>query len=128
MKVIIFWNIYHCDEFILSQEYSISSRRNPVGRRRGPRSLRRPEHDEKVAQYFENHFSFIPFHPYHMTIGLSLWYFILFVLQDSPLVGGTQTPVSTLLKKASENMNTPSVMNISKHHKKVETSVLEYYW
>ncbi|KAK9930531.1 hypothetical protein M0R45_027568 [Rubus argutus] len=67
------------------KEYSISSRRNPVGRRRGPRSLRRPEHDEK----------------------------------DSPLVGGTQTPVSTLLKKASENMNTPSVMNISKHHKKV---------
>jgi hypothetical protein len=61
MKVIIVWNFYHCDEFILSQEYSISSRRNPVGRRRGPRSLRRPEHDEKVAQYFENHFNFIPF-------------------------------------------------------------------
>ncbi|PRQ21835.1 hypothetical protein RchiOBHm_Chr7g0243631 [Rosa chinensis] len=67
------------------KEYSISSKRNPVVRRRCQRSLRRPEHDEK----------------------------------DSPLVGATQTPVSTLLKKASENMNSPSVMNISKHHKKV---------
>nr|XP_011467644.1 PREDICTED: synaptonemal complex protein 2-like isoform X2 [Fragaria vesca subsp. vesca] len=67
------------------KEYSISSRRNPVVKRRGQRSLRRPEHDEK----------------------------------ESPLVGATQTPVSTLLKKASENINTPSVMNISKHHKKV---------
>ncbi|KAM5575712.1 synaptonemal complex protein 2-like [Rosa sericea] len=66
------------------KEYSISSRRNPVVRRRSQRSLRRPEHEK-----------------------------------DSPLVGATQTPVSTLLKKASENMNSPSVMNISKHHKKV---------
>nr|XP_011464797.1 PREDICTED: synaptonemal complex protein 2-like isoform X2 [Fragaria vesca subsp. vesca] len=65
-------------------EYSNSLRRNPVVRRRGQRSLRRPEHDEK----------------------------------DSPLVGATQTPVSTLLKKASENMNSPSVMYISKHHNK----------
>ncbi|XP_050377120.1 synaptonemal complex protein 2-like [Argentina anserina] len=39
--------------------------------------------------------------------------------KDSPLVGATHTPVSTLLKKASENMNSPSVMNISKHHNKV---------
>ncbi|XP_004301472.1 PREDICTED: synaptonemal complex protein 2-like [Fragaria vesca subsp. vesca] len=39
-------------------EYSNSLRRNPVVRRRGQRSLRRPEHDEKVAQYSENHFSF----------------------------------------------------------------------
>uniref|UniRef100_UPI0005C9F03F synaptonemal complex protein 1-like n=1 Tax=Fragaria vesca subsp. vesca TaxID=101020 RepID=UPI0005C9F03F len=67
------------------KEYSISSRRNPVVRRRGQRSLRRPEHDEK----------------------------------GSPLVGATHTPVSTLLKKASENINSPSVLNISKHHKKV---------
>nr|XP_011465824.1 PREDICTED: uncharacterized protein LOC105349327 [Fragaria vesca subsp. vesca] len=42
-----FWNFCQYDEFILSQEYSISSRRNPVARRRGQRSLRRPEHDEK---------------------------------------------------------------------------------
>ncbi|KAL6176652.1 hypothetical protein ACLB2K_053285 [Fragaria x ananassa] len=40
------------------KEYSNSLRRNPVVRRRGQRSLRRPEHDEKVAQYSENHFSF----------------------------------------------------------------------
>ncbi|PRQ60899.1 hypothetical protein RchiOBHm_Chr0c28g0501001 [Rosa chinensis] len=66
------------------KEYSISSRRNPVVRRRGQRSLRRPEHEK-----------------------------------DSPLVGAKQTPVSTLLKKASENINSPTVMNISKHHKKV---------
>ncbi|PRQ21827.1 hypothetical protein RchiOBHm_Chr7g0243551 [Rosa chinensis] len=39
--------------------------------------------------------------------------------KDSPLVGAKQTPVSTLLKKASENINSPTVMNISKHHKKV---------
>ncbi|KAL6179840.1 hypothetical protein ACLB2K_046511 [Fragaria x ananassa] len=67
------------------KEYSIPSRRNPVVRRRGQRSLRRQELDEK----------------------------------ESPVVGATQTPVSTLLKKASENMNSSSVMNISKHHKKV---------
>nr|XP_011464798.1 PREDICTED: synaptonemal complex protein 2-like isoform X3 [Fragaria vesca subsp. vesca] len=71
-------------EFFFGIEYSNSLRRNPVVRRRGQRSLRRPEHDEK----------------------------------DSPLVGATQTPVSTLLKKASENMNSPSVMYISKHHNK----------
>ncbi|XP_061991837.1 synaptonemal complex protein 1-like isoform X2 [Rosa rugosa] len=71
-------------EVNLKKEYSISSRRNPVIRRRGQHSLRRPEHEK-----------------------------------DSPLVGATQTPVSTLLKKASENMNSPTVMNISKHHKKV---------
>ncbi|XP_004301320.1 PREDICTED: uncharacterized protein LOC101292027 [Fragaria vesca subsp. vesca] len=68
----------------LGEEYSISPRRNPVVRRRGQRSLGKPEHDEK----------------------------------DSPLVGATQTPVSTLLKKASENLNSPSIMNLSKHHKK----------
>ncbi|XP_040370136.1 synaptonemal complex protein 1-like [Rosa chinensis] len=39
--------------------------------------------------------------------------------EDSPLVAASQTPVSTLLKKASENMNSPNVMNISKHQKKV---------
>ncbi|KAL6179508.1 hypothetical protein ACLB2K_051023 [Fragaria x ananassa] len=32
------------------KEYSISSRRNPVVRRRGQRSLRRPERDEKVIR------------------------------------------------------------------------------
>ncbi|XP_024200102.2 (S)-2-hydroxy-acid oxidase GLO1-like [Rosa chinensis] len=39
--------------------------------------------------------------------------------EDSPLVGASQTPVSTLLKKASEDMNSPNVMNISKHQKKL---------
>ncbi|PRQ21549.1 hypothetical protein RchiOBHm_Chr7g0240441 [Rosa chinensis] len=38
-------------------EYSISSRRNPIVRRRGQRSLRRPKHDEKVGRYSENHFN-----------------------------------------------------------------------
>ncbi|KAF2299690.1 hypothetical protein GH714_002460 [Hevea brasiliensis] len=37
---------------------------------------------------------------------------------DLPFPGGTQTPVSKLLKKV-ENANTGSVMSIPKHHKKV---------
>ncbi|XP_043808871.1 synaptonemal complex protein 2 isoform X3 [Manihot esculenta] len=37
---------------------------------------------------------------------------------DVPFLGGTQTPVSKLLKKV-ENANTGSVMSIPKHHKKV---------
>lgn len=41
---------YDSDAFILSQDYSISSRqiRNSVGRKRGQHSLV-PENDEKVA-------------------------------------------------------------------------------
>ncbi|PRQ60894.1 hypothetical protein RchiOBHm_Chr0c28g0500941 [Rosa chinensis] len=64
-------------EALLQLQWKVMSDKPEGSKKRGQRSLRRPEHEK-----------------------------------DSPLVGAKQTPVSTLLKKASENINSPTVMNI----------------